>query len=112
MQSSTRCWNCCSRDKSRPERQTDQGKAIVTRLAKANFKTIPCLDSWIRDWLHVNVLQHWNGKRNLASHVRSYVAIAVVVELEQFKTEIDPSRDALANMRRMVDSMPKGTNLQ
>ena len=68
-------------------------------------------DNW-RDWFTENVLPNWDGKRNLASHVRSYVAIALVTELEIFKQERDPEREALANMRRMVSYMPKGYNVQ
>lgn len=68
-------------------------------------------DNW-QDWLHVNVLQHWDGKRNLASHVRSFVAISLVTEVEMFKQERDPEREALANMQRMVSYMPKGYNVQ
>ena len=58
------------------------------------------------------MLQHWDGKRNLASHVRSFVAISLVTELEMLKQERDPERKALANMQRMVSYMPKGYNVQ
>ena len=45
-------------------------------------------DNWL-DWLHKNTLNHWDGKRNLASHVRSFVASSLVTELEILKTERD-----------------------
>ena len=68
-------------------------------------------DNW-RDWFTENVIANWDGKRNLASHTRVIVGIWLVTDLEQHKATLDPSRDIAANMRRMVESMPKGTNLQ
>jgi predicted DNA-binding ribbon-helix-helix protein len=68
-------------------------------------------DNW-RDWFTENVLPNWDGKRNLASHTRSIVVLWLVTNLEQCKATLDPSRDIKANMRRMVESMPRGSNLQ
>ena len=68
-------------------------------------------DNW-RDWFNENVTPNWDGKRNLASHTRSIVVLWLVTDLETNRCKEDPSRDFKANMRRMVESMPKGTNLQ
>jgi hypothetical protein len=48
----------------------------------------------------------------LASHVRLKVGLLLVSDLEECKGLLDPSRDTYGNMKRMVDFMPKGSNVQ
>jgi|TARA_B110001454_G_scaffold178751_2_gene171678 predicted DNA-binding ribbon-helix-helix protein len=65
-----------------------------------------------RDWFHENILNDWNDTMPLASHVRLKVGLLLVSDLEECKGLLDPSRDTYGNMKRMVDFMPKGSNVQ
>ena len=64
-----------------------------------------------RDWFYEHILGYWDEKRNLASHVRTCLAISLVNELEATKQELDPSRDTAKKMRHMVYLRPTGSNL-